>query len=279
MNGVEACNRARYAGRTGYDAWYLTFSDADQGVGVWLRWTAMRPRAGPEHSALWAFVLHRGRPDLQGGIRQLFEYQPRYRGLHAGEVVSGARSARWELTLESAAAPFAYAGPLVERLLPTGNAMTQPRLSVSGTVEMDGHIHAFRQAPGGQGHTWGSGHARSWNWVHAALGAGWVTGASTPLGSPYGHEMDGRRAARTGLAAILARRAPRPDRWSAGDFEVTADLDDCVAVEYQDPGGGRRVCYHSEFGRLTQAGRLLSETAAFEYASENPLPGRPPIKL
>jgi hypothetical protein len=279
---VDAANRPRYAGRAGYDAWYVTFSDPNQGIGVWLRWTALMPHpvaGGEPHSALWAFVLHRGRPDLHAGIRQLFGYESRFRDLRSGEIAAERRWARWELAFASLAVPFAYAGRLVERFLPTGNAMAHPRLSVTGAVELDGRRYTFKDAPGGQGHTWGSAHAPRWNWVHAALANGWVTGASTPIGSPYGLELDGRLRSRTGGAAVLARGGQASNRWSADEIEVTADLDDCVAVEYQDPRGGRRVCYHSEFGRMTIAGQLVSTTAAFEYASSDPLPGRPPINL
>jgi hypothetical protein len=278
----DAANRPRYAGRAGYDAWYVTLSDPDQGVGAWLRWTAMLPHpgaGGDAHSALWAFVLHRGRPDLHAGIRQVSAYESRFRDLHTGDITSEGRTARWDLAWVSQAAPFAYAGRGVERFLPTGNVMAHPRLAVTGAVELDGRRYSFKDAGGGQGHTWGSAHAPRWNWVHAALPNGWVTGASTPLGSPYGAEIDGRRRSRTGVAAVLARGDQTSNRWSADDIEVTADLDDCVAVEYQDPTGGRRVCYHSEFGRMTIGGQLVSTSAAFEYASSDALPGRPPIRL
>jgi hypothetical protein len=228
---------------------------------------------------MWAFVLHRGRPDLHAGVREFYQYDPSFRDLRVGEIASERRSARWELTFESQAAPFAYTGRLVERFLPTGNAMAHPRLAVTGTVEFDGRRYTFSQAPGGQGHTWGSSHAPRWNWVHAALPLGWVTGASTPLGSPYGLELDGRRRSRTGIAAALARGDQVSNRWAAEEIEVTVDLDDCVAVEYQDPTGGRRVCNHSEFGRMTIGGELVSRTAAFEYAVTGPLPGRPPVQL
>lgn len=278
--GAEAWNRPRHAERPGYDAWYLTFSDPEQGLGVWLRWTAMSGREPRlEQSALWAFVIHRGRPDRHAGVREVLPRDHRYRDLRAGEIRSELGSAGWELSWESRAAPFGYTGRLLERLLPTGNAMVHPRLAVSGELELNGRSYRFERAAGAQGHTWGNTHARRWNWVHAPLASGWVTGASTPLGSPYAVELDGRRRARTGVAATLARTDPAPDRWRAGGVEVTVDLDDSVAVEYEDPAGGRRVCYHSEFGRLTMGGRLLSTTAAFEYAAPEPLPGRPPIHL
>jgi hypothetical protein len=279
---VDQSNRPRYAARAGYDAWYLTFSDDDQGIGVWLRWTAMMHHPaidGEPHSAMWAFVLHRGRPDLHAGVREFHEYDPSFRDLREGKIASAGRSAQWELTFESDAAPFAYIPRLLERFLPTGNSMAHPRLAVTGTVELDGRTYTFSEAPGGQGHTWGSSHAPSWNWAHAALPMGWVTGASTPLGSPYGLELDGRRRSRTGIAAALARGELVSNRWAAEEIEVTVDLDDCVSVEYQDPTGGRRVCNHSEFGRMTIGGELVSRTAAFEYAAASPLPGRPPIQL
>jgi len=281
-SALDRPNQPRYAGRAGYDAWYLTFSDAEKGIGVWLRWTAMMYHSGVDgqpHSAMWAFVLHRGRPDLHAGVREFHQYDPSFHDLRAGRIASERGSAQWELTFESEAAPFAYTGRLTERFLPTGNAMAHPRLAVTGTVELDGGRYTFNQAPGGQGHTWGSSHAPKWSWVHAALPRGWVTGASTPLGSPYGLELDGRRRSRIGIAAALAKSDPVPSRWAAQEIEVTVDRDDCIAVEYQDPTGGRRLCNHSEFGRMTIDGELVSTTAAFEYAATDPLPGRAPLQL
>jgi hypothetical protein len=242
----------------------------------------MRPHpgaGGEAHSALWAFVLRRGHPESHAGVRRVLPYDPRCQDLRRGEITSELGSARWELTLDSLGSPFAFAGRLTEALLPTGNAMAHPRLAVSGAVELNGRGYKFDAVPGGQGHTWGATHAARWNWVHAALPGGWVTGAATPLGSPYCLELDGTRRSRTGLAAMLARVEPSPDRWSAPGVEITADLDDCIAVEYQDPAGGRRVCYHSEFGRVTLDGEVVSTTAAFEYAAAEPVAGRPPIRL
>jgi hypothetical protein len=99
---------------------------------------------------MWAFVLHRGRPDLHAGVLEFYQYDPSFRDLRVGEIASERRSARWELTFESQAAPFAYTGRLVERFLPTGNAMAHPRLAVTGTVEFDGRRYTFSQAPGGR---------------------------------------------------------------------------------------------------------------------------------
>src|SRR5581483_11642253 len=111
------------------------------------------------------------------------------------------------------------------------------------------------------------------------LSDGWVTGATTPLGSPFGADLAGHLRRRTGFAALRARRPTSVTRWSAGDIEVSARLDDCVAVEYADPAGGRRVCYHSEFATITVAGQVVTTTAAFEFAAPEPLPERPPIEL
>jgi hypothetical protein len=55
-------------------------------------------------------------------------------------------------------------------------------------------------------------------------------------------------------------------------------------VTYPEPQGGSRVCYHTEVAdlelRLTRGEEVLARVrrraaAAFEYASESPVPGLP----
>jgi hypothetical protein len=66
--------------------------------------------------------------------------------------------------------------------------------------------------------------------------------------------------------------------------EVTPRRSDLIGVTYADPRGGSRVCYHTEVAdlelRLTQGEEVLARirrpaAAAFEYASESPVPGLP----
>jgi hypothetical protein len=61
---------------------------------------------------------------------------------------------------------------------------------------------------------------------------------------------------------------------------------DLIGVAYADPRGGSRFCYHTEVAdlemRLTRGSETLAEVnqparAAFEFASDTPLPGLPPL--
>jgi hypothetical protein len=82
------------------------------------------------------------------------------------------------------------------------------------------------------------------------------------------------------------------DSWSAQarlgprrlHVEVAPRRSDLIGVTYSDPRGGSRVCYHTEVAdlelRLTQGDEILARVrrpaaAAFEYASESPVPGLP----
>jgi hypothetical protein len=65
---------------------------------------------------------------------------------------------------------------------------------------------------------------------------------------------------------------------------VTPRRSDLIGVTLQDPGGGSRVCYHTEVAdlevRLTQEDEILARvsrpaSATFEYGSEAPVSGLP----
>jgi hypothetical protein len=66
--------------------------------------------------------------------------------------------------------------------------------------------------------------------------------------------------------------------------EVRPRRSDLIGVTFHDPQGGSRVCYHTEVAdlelRLTRGEEILARvrrpaSAAFEYASESPVPGLP----
>jgi hypothetical protein len=94
---------------------------------------------------------------------------------------------------------------------------------------------------------------------------------------------------------IVRNRGPiSPDAWNAeatlGDrrltVKVTPNRQDLIGVTYDDPRGGSRFCYHTEVADLelllTRGSETLARvtrpaSAAFEYASETPLPGVPLI--
>jgi hypothetical protein len=92
---------------------------------------------------------------------------------------------------------------------------------------------------------------------------------------------------------VLGARGPiAPDSWTVQarlgrrqlHVEVTPRRSDLIGVTYADPRGGSRVCYHTEVAelelRLSEGDEVLGRirrpaSAAFEYASEAPVPHLP----
>jgi hypothetical protein len=180
------------------------------------------------------------------------------------------------------------------------NIGAHPALRVSGVIEINGRTHHLEHAPGGQQHTWGSSHALEWNWGFAAGENFWLDGATSRVRSRLGRVLVGtavgahardQRFIFNGPVQVLRTRGPiSPDGWTAEarlgqralHVSVTPRRADLLGVTYPDPREGARFCYHTEVAdvelKLTRGDDILARihrpaAAAFEYASETPVPG------
>jgi hypothetical protein len=319
---LDAANAARCRGRKGtYEAWYLTVADPARRQGYWLRYTTFNPSPGVQaeaHSALWAFHFDHENPGANWAGKMTFplnDLEVRSRPFvlrigaallaHdgcTGEVRTERGTMSWDLRWDSREHPFPFIRPPWDVLSSVANIGAQPALKVSGTITIDGAVTHLENVPGGQQHTWGSRHALEWNWSFASGPDFWVDGATSRVRSRVGRELLGtavgahvreQRFLLNGLFQVLATRGPiAVDSWSAHarlgprrlHVEVTPRRSDLVGVTYADPGGGSRVCYHTEVAdlelRLTQGDEVLARvrrpaSAAYEYASESPVDGLP----
>ena len=222
----------------------------------------------------------------------------------AGEVHSERGAARWDLSWTSRQPPFPFLQPPWQGLSSVANIGAHPALSVSGTIEVNGRTHRLNHAPGGQQHTWGSSHALTWNWGFSSGSDYWVDGATSRVRSRLGRVLVGtalgagskdHRFMFNGPLQVLRNRGPiSPERWVAeariGDRVLNVSVkprrEDLIGVTYADPLGGSRYCYHTEVAdlemRLTRGSETVADVkqpagAAFEFASEAPLPGLPPL--
>ena len=157
------------------------------------------------------------------------------------------------------------------------------------------------------GHNWGSEHADSWVWLHAAgFGAApeaWlelvlarikVGPARSPWIAMGALSLNGQRIALGGLGR-RSRVDARPDRLVADVYapgtrlrlSVTLEQDDPVAVTYSDPRGGTRTVTHAaiasaELSMHRPGSReltLSSSHAAYEYGARQPTSGIVPRSL
>jgi hypothetical protein len=222
----------------------------------------------------------------------------------SGELHSERGNARWDLHWTSREPPFPFLRPQWQGLSSVANIGAQPALTVAGTIEINGRAHRLDGAPGGQQHTWGSSHALSWNWAYASGPTFWLDGATSRVRSRLGRVLVGtavgagaaeHRFLFNGPVQVLRNRGPiSADGWIAearvGDRTLNVSVktrpEDLIGVTYLDPRGGTRFCYHTEVADLemrlsrheaTLAHVTQKAVAAFEYASELPLPGLPPL--
>jgi hypothetical protein len=299
---------------SGYESWFISARDPDSARALWIRHTRHRPVQGPESAALWCTVAGGGRGRPAVVVKEVFAAFPA--GTSAGpdgfrgQAVMDGQSARWDLAITGDQAPLRplrpaalYRAPLprtkLEAVVPDG--------TVTGTLEIGGREVAVDGWRGTAGHNWGSEHADSWVWLHAAdfdaAPEAWlelvlarirVGPARSPWTAMGALGLGGERIALGGLGRRPLVGA-RPDRLTASIggpggrilLSVTAADADPVAVTYADPRGGTRIVRHAALASVTlslrRPGRpeltLSSRRGAYEYGARPPVPGIEPRLL
>jgi hypothetical protein len=231
-------------------------------------------------------------------------------GRFRGQAAMGEHAARWDLAitgrhppLRPLRPPVLYRAPLprtkLEAIVPDGQ--------VTGMLEIDGRAVSVSGWRGTAGHNWGSEHADSWVWLHAAdfgdapqawlelvLARTRVGPARSPWTAMGALSFSGKPIALGGLGRRSTVEA-RPGHLAADvslpggrlHLSVTIEEDDSVAVAYADPHGGTRTVTHAALASaeliMHRPGNreltLSSSHAAYEYAAREPMPGIVPQPL
>ena len=301
-------------GAGGYESWFISARDPVSPRALWIRHTRHRPRVGPESVALWCTVIDRDGGRQPTVVKEVLAAFPPGTaagpGQFRGQAAMAGHHARWDLAVTGEQGPLRplrpaalYRAPLprtkLEAVVPDGQ--------VTGSLELDGQIVAVSGWRGTVGHNWGSEHADSWVWLHAAgFGAApeaWlelvlarirVGPARSPWTAMGAVSLGGERIVLGGLG----RRAEvdaRPDGLAAGipaahdrlQVSVATDDDDPVAVTYTDPRGGTRTVRHAARAavELTLRRRGQHELAltggrgAYEFGTSHDIPGIVPQPL
>ena len=301
---------------SGYESWFVSARDPDSGRALWIRHTWHRPVDGPESAALWCTVADRDRGRPAAVVKQVFAAFPagtaagpdRFRG----QAAMDGQGARWDLAIAGDQAPLRPLRPAVLYRAPLPRTKLEavvPDGTVTGTLEIGGREVAVDGWRGTAGHNWGSEHADTWVWLHAAdFRTGDVgTGDSGPEPEAWLELVLARikvgpvRSPWTAMGALglggdrivlggLGRRPlidASPVRLTASIGGPRARLLLSVTTEDADPRGGTRTVRHAALAgvmlSLRRPGRpeltLSSRRAAYEYGARPPVPGVEPRPL
>jgi len=220
-------------------------------------------------------------------------------GALRGVAASHGHAIAWDLRFTGGQPPLLffperyYATPVPKAKVLVG----RPLARFTGTVTVDGETLAIDDWVGSQNHNWGSRHTDRYAWGQIAgfdeapdaflecttarlkLGPVW-----TPRMSLAVMRIGDETLAWNGLArAISARGIYAPFEWRletsgpAGAIKIsmTAEPADFVALRYDNPPGGAKICMNTKIARcevtLVRSGRttvLHSARAAFEILDD-----------
>jgi hypothetical protein len=264
--------------------------------------------------ALWCTVLDPDHDQPPAVVKQVFGAFPPGAtagpGQFQGQAAMGQHRARWDLAITGGQPPLRPLRPEVLYRAPlprTKLEATVPDGQVTGLLEIEGREVAVSGWRGTVGHNWGSEHADSWVWLHAAefvaAPEAWldlvlarirVGPARSPWTAIGALSLGGSRIVLGGLGRRPGVDA-RPDQLTADipasgarlRLSVTVDDGDPVAVVYTDPGGGTRTVRHAALARVDLALRrrghreltLSASSGAYEYGTSQPMPGIVPRPL
>jgi hypothetical protein len=285
---TEPDNAPAWDGRRAghYEVWYLTFNHLAARAGFWIRYTLEAPRAGAPHGRLWFAAFMPDGPPVALNQRHHppslaaspFAVEIAGSVLHhdcaRGAIEGGGHRASWDLRWTPAVETLRHLPGLVyrTRFADTRVLSPNPRIAISGTVEVDGRRFALDGQPGGQSHVWGRRHADAWAWGRCSAFAGEPSalveavtvrvrraGLLLPPLTFLTVEIDGERLSFTSFRLALRARgdfaagryafgAESPRARVRGMF--TSERDRLVEAEYSDPGGAPRFCANTEVGDL-----------------------------
>lgn len=181
---MSAPNQLRWNRTPGhYEVYYLSATDPDSGLGLWIRFTMVAPSVAGEQPtcSLWFMAMDPG-----AGAAGVFaaketlpisamHWQDDPFSLQIAQCTlddHGMRGSFQDVTFDLSWTPrlgvYEHVHPLLRRakIAKTVLCLPHPDLEVSGRVAFAGREVAIQRARGGQAHLWGSKHAARWAWVH-----------------------------------------------------------------------------------------------------------------
>jgi hypothetical protein len=233
----SGANELRWDGKTGhYEVYYVTLTDPETGVGVWIRYTMLAPleRTGEGSScSLWFLAMdpRDGRPRTFArkatfpSAELAAERDPFALTLNGAILTDRGISGQfedvaWNLRWPPAPRSYEHVHPAIQRLGAAQTVLTLPGadLSIDGTIEFGDERLELAGARGGQAHLWGSKHARTWAWIHC-------NDFTTPEGEPVLDTfVDGVSVVLRRFGRDVGPSTPVVARIDGEDFHSTAPM-------------------------------------------------------
>jgi hypothetical protein len=182
---LYASNVLRWDGGPGhYEVHYLTLTEPESGVGIWIRYAMLAPlaRSGVSPScALWFAAMnpHATPPaticrkqtfaiDQMRAQAEPFELRIAGAVLTDAGMAGGFGDVAWDLRWTPGHRAYEHVHPALRRLGVAKTVVVLPHadLSIDGSVTFAGERLQLSRARGAQGHLWGSKHASTWAWAH-----------------------------------------------------------------------------------------------------------------
>jgi hypothetical protein len=286
---TESDNIPRAARGDVYEVWFLTFTHPASRLGYWIRSSYCSPREGTPSAGLWFARFDPSDPTKTFGLHQTsssWSVEPNVfdvrigsstmsSGRARGGVEGGGHLASWDLEWSTGEPTyrllpdFMYRGTIAPTKAFSPNVDTRLR----GVVTVDGEPSEIADAPGQQGHLFGTRHAERWAWAHCNdLEGGTVVhalaaqGRRGPFRTPFLTFVGVRWQGRWIRFAKVARRpdfglgAWRLDLRSKR-FRLAGMIDtppeSLLRARYHDPDGSVRYCHNAVIAscRLSLFGR------------------------
>jgi hypothetical protein len=275
----EQDNIPKLTASSGYEVWFLTFTDPATGTGYWIRSTHHAQSRGSRQAGVWFARFDPTDPSGTYGIHRRSDrwsisptaFAVRIGGVclmssgHAeGTLEAEGRTVRWELDYPTGRETYRLLpGAFYRGLAPTRAWSPNVDTRVQGTVWVDGAAAEIQQAPGQQGHLAGSRHAERWAWAHcgsfdeeeAVVHALTAQGRRGPFTTPFLTSIGVRWQGRwIRLLKVSRRRDFGLGSWRV-DVEnrryrltgrIEAPARALLRARYEDPDGTPRYCHNSE---------------------------------
>lgn len=298
MSEAENLRRWGAADLGVYEVWYLTWNHAATDTGYWLRHVTEVPQPGhegkaPARAELWFARFDARRPERTFGVHRRFPLSSltakaapfelaidggeshgrlRHDGA-AGALAGDGHRIGWDLRWRPSSSVLRHLPDVMYRRGGLGETTVQspnPRVAMSGTLEIDGEQLSFADAPLGQTHLWGKKHAYAWAWGRCA---DWQGGEAAVLETLSVRLMRrGVKLPPISLSTLVlgdetirsvgfVRGLRNSAQWRTGSYRFTAESGDVrmeaelsggperfVVAPYVDPDGQEVFCANTEIG-------------------------------